>query len=98
MSFLVKYITRFTEELFAILIALIFVKESVDKLLKIRESYRFTNNPYLYTNEFNENSTSCFRCIHINSTLDPQIYYFNESVYSEKQVSNYFKSIILKIG
>lgn len=88
MSFLVKYITRFTEELFAILIALIFVKESVDKLLKIRESYRFTNNPYLYADEFNENSSSCFRCIHMNSTVDPQIYYLNTSVYTEKQVRN----------
>ncbi|RNA30529.1 Sodium-driven chloride bicarbonate [Brachionus plicatilis] len=96
LSFLVKYITRFTEELFAMLIAFIFVIESVDKLLKIRKSHRFTSNPYLYANEFNENSTSCFRCLHVNSTFDPNIFILNESVYTEKQCEHFGKGYIFQ--
>lgn len=39
LSALVRYITRFTEESFALLIALIFIKEAVAKLLSIMHSH-----------------------------------------------------------
>lgn len=63
LSFIVQYITRFTEELFALLIAVIFVHESFDKLLKIRHQYRFTNNPYNYTSTFTSDNEDCFKCL-----------------------------------
>jgi len=34
-SFIVKYITRFTEEVFAILISLIFINEVIQKLMQV---------------------------------------------------------------
>lgn len=63
MSFLVQYITKFTEELFAILIAIIFVHESLDKLLKIRKTHNYNTNPFDYAKSFNANETGCFRCV-----------------------------------
>jgi hypothetical protein len=90
MSYLVKYITRFTEELFAILIAIIFIIESVDKLLKIRNSHHYTTNPFLYSAEFREeNNTKCFRCMHKNSTKDPHEYILNDTIYTERKASDY---------
>lgn len=77
------------EESFAILIALIFVNESIDKLLKIHKTHRFTNNPFLYSNEFlieSPNST-CFRCLHQNSTTNSKVFTLNASqIYRERDV------------
>lgn len=87
LSFLVKYITRFTEELFAILIALIFVTESIDKLLKIADTHKYSRNPFNYSDYFNDQSTNCFRCLHVNSSIDQNIFTLNESVYTERDVS-----------
>lgn len=39
-SFLVRYISRFTQEIFSILISLIFIYETFNKLLKV-SSFRF---------------------------------------------------------
>ena len=69
-SALVKYITRFTEESFASLIAFIFIKESISKLLEIRKSYKFSNDPSIYANEFllNQNCSRCINKINMTST------------------------------
>ena len=40
-SFLVRYITRFTEEIFAILISIIFIYEVVSKLKKVSATIFF---------------------------------------------------------
>ena len=45
LSALVRYITRFTEESFACLIAIIFIVESFKKLYAITEKYPFNTNP-----------------------------------------------------
>lgn len=60
-SALVKYITRFTEESFASLIALIFIIESIDKLLQIKQYKHYSSDPLTYIKEFN--ATSCFHCV-----------------------------------
>ena len=66
-SALVKYITRFTEESFASLIAIIFIKESIFKLLEINKNYQYTNDPMVYANEFGAND-ECLRCVQMLST------------------------------
>ena len=73
-SALVKYITRFTEESFAALIAFIFIMESVKKLLAIRKSRPFTSDPLNYYTEFNTNE-NCFRCLQkgANGTFETPI-------------------------
>ena len=45
LSALVRYITRFTEESFAALISIIFIKESISKLLDITEAAPVNLNP-----------------------------------------------------
>jgi len=40
LSFLVRYITRFTEESFAVLISLIFIYEAFSKVAEIYSNYR----------------------------------------------------------
>ena len=45
LSALVRYITRFTEESFACLIAIIFIVESFKKIFAITEKYPFNTNP-----------------------------------------------------
>lgn len=83
LSFMVQYITKFTEESFAILIAIIFVSESVKKLLDIRHSYKFSSNPYVYADVFNGNNTECFRCIkHVGNVTE-----FVPNVVNEIKVS-----------
>jgi len=74
------------EELFAILIAVIFINESIVKLFDIRKKYSYTNNPYEYK-DFHEkkNDTTCFRCIYegnnsISAKLDLN------SIYNERDV------------
>lgn len=85
LSYLVKYITRFTEELFAILIALIFVHESIDKLLKINSKYHFTSNPFNYGKEFSDSSPDCFRCINSkNASVDDDLNVGNFSYLRKK--------------
>lgn len=104
LSFLVKYITRFTgiyilncfyfafiifiikkEELFAILIALIFVHESIDKLLEIKHTYHYSNNPFDYSGVFNDNTTDCFKCVHKESMLNGTYLIADQSIYTERQ-------------
>ena len=45
LSALVRYITRFTEESFACLIAIIFIVESFKKIFSVAEKYPFNTNP-----------------------------------------------------
>ena len=45
LSALVRYITRFTEESFALLISLIFIKEAFAKLIKIKDKYPINFHP-----------------------------------------------------
>ena len=47
LSALVRYITRFTEESFAALISLIFIKEAFAKLLDITEKYPVNLDPHV---------------------------------------------------
>jgi hypothetical protein len=78
------------EELFAILIAIIFVNESIDKLFKIRKTHHYSINPYLYKNDFNENSTECFRCVHIESAQNESYSMLtNSSIFMEREVNKY---------
>ncbi|CAF0855369.1 unnamed protein product [Brachionus calyciflorus] len=68
-SALVKYITRFTEESFASLIAFIFIKESISKLIEIHKTYEYSNDPNKYVNDYLNNS-NCSRCVHLgNQTI-----------------------------
>jgi anion exchange protein len=62
LSFLVKYITRFTEECFAILIAFIFIKEAFLKLFAIRKLNNFSSNSSAYMSLVN--NESCWECRH----------------------------------
>ncbi len=71
--------------MFAILIAIIFVYESLDKLMKIKKTHQFSTNPFLYQYSFNENSTECFRCRHKNTTSDPREYYLNDTIYTDRK-------------
>jgi hypothetical protein len=74
------------EELFAILIAIIFIHESLDKLLRIKKNYKFSNNPYVYSQDYDDNST-CFRCAHLdprNMTTYGEV--LNRSIYTERDV------------
>lgn len=61
-SALVKYITRFTEESFASLIAVIFIKESIFKLININDDFRSSPDPSNYFKE-RERSQNCMRCV-----------------------------------
>jgi len=45
LSFLVKYITRFTEDCFASLVALIFIYDAIREILKIRQRYPVNYRP-----------------------------------------------------
>jgi hypothetical protein len=65
-SALVKYITRFTEESFAALIAVIFIKESVFKLIEIRHKKEYSNDPLNYYKDYVSNPT-CFRCVFVGA-------------------------------
>lgn len=60
LSFLVKYITRFTEECFAILIAFIFIKEAFSKLFAIRKLNNFSSDTSVYSPVVN--NESCWEC------------------------------------
>ena len=45
LSFLVKYITRFTEDCFASLVALIFIYDAIREILKLRKTYPINYHP-----------------------------------------------------
>ncbi|CAF0778311.1 unnamed protein product [Rotaria sordida] len=47
LSFLVKYITRFTEDCFASLVALIFIYDAIREILKIRKLYPVNYRPHV---------------------------------------------------
>ena len=86
---LAKTVLIYSEELFAILIALIFVHESIDKLLKINSKYHFTSNPFNYGKEFSDSSPDCFRCItYKNASVDDDLNVGNFSYLRKKPVSN----------
>ncbi|XP_021363541.1 electroneutral sodium bicarbonate exchanger 1-like isoform X2 [Mizuhopecten yessoensis] len=48
LSALVRYITRFTEESFALLISLIFIKEAIAKVINIKDKYPINFHPNLF--------------------------------------------------
>ncbi len=65
LSFLVKYITRFTEDCFASLVALIFIYDAIREILKIRQLYPVNYRP----NTLLDYSCSClFTDIEQNET------------------------------
>ncbi len=74
------------------MIALIFVNESIAKLLDIGDEYKYTNNPFEYKDFHQSSNTSkCFRCI------GPQNF-INSSIYSEKDVMRLvFKCIYFEL-
>lgn len=47
LSFLVKYITRFTEDCFASLVALIFILDAIREIFKLRVKYPINYEPHL---------------------------------------------------
>jgi hypothetical protein len=62
------------------------VHESLDKLLRIRKTHKFNNNPYIYSQDFNENST-CFRCVHLNpSNISEYDEMSNRTIFTERDV------------
>ena len=67
------------------LIAIIFINESFNKLFKIINTHKYTSNPFLYSKDFNSNSTQCFRCRHTNTSNDPHEYMLNASIYTERK-------------
>ena len=73
------------EELFAILIAVIFITESIDKLLMIKNTHHFTSNPFLYKNDFYENNTKCFHCVHVESLNNGSYVSPNMSIRTERE-------------
>jgi hypothetical protein len=74
LSFLVRYITRFTEESFAMLIALIFVVEAFSKLIHIMDK-----NPLnLHPNVVLDYNCTCLPPS-FNSTADVEEDYTTES-------------------
>jgi anion exchange protein len=86
LSYLVKYITRFTEECFAILIAVIFIKEAIFKLFDIRKLNNYSKDPNAYIPViYNE---ACWECRRkkgfetSNSTLNNVI---NTETYSKAE-------------
>lgn len=66
LSFLVKYITRFTEDCFASLVAIIFIYDAIREILKIRKLYPVNYRPNVLLDyscscmftDINENQTS----------------------------------------
>ncbi|KAH9489557.1 Anion exchange protein 3, partial [Bulinus truncatus] len=109
-SFLVRYVSRFVEEIFAILISLIFIYEVVKKLVQI-----FSENPLLesycpeslYPNEMNNvtesynrtmwfyNTTEMFN----ETTLAPSIIEFSDEYDKKKnQPNTALLSLILVFG
>ncbi|XP_045178660.2 anion exchange protein 2-like isoform X2 [Mercenaria mercenaria] len=54
-SFIVRYITRFTEEVFAILISLIFINEVIQKLIEIYEEHPLRGKAF-YCDNSNEST------------------------------------------
>lgn len=71
--------------MFAILIALIFVHESIDKLLEIKNTYRYSNNPFVYSDVFNENTTNCFKCVHVESMKNGTFISPDPLIYTERK-------------
>ncbi|CAF1065828.1 unnamed protein product, partial [Brachionus calyciflorus] len=78
-SAFIKYITRFTEESFAALIAFIFIQESIFELIKINKSNMFTNDPTGYILSLFSNE--CKKCTYSKnqSTLNQTPTSFNET-------------------
>ena len=74
LSALVKYITRFTEESFAMLISLIFIVESFKKLIHILDHAAVNLNP-------DEHYDHTCDCVESNSTFynESKIYGFDLS-------------------
>lgn len=48
LSFLVRYITRFTEESFAVLISVIFIYEACSKTIEVLLPLQTNTNVYVY--------------------------------------------------
>ena len=63
--------------------------ESIDKLLEIKHSYHYTNNPFEYKNDFNDNTTKCFRCVHKDSKLNETYISPNHGIFTERAVINF---------
>ncbi|XP_073713562.1 solute carrier family 4 member 1a (Diego blood group) [Misgurnus anguillicaudatus] len=66
-SFLVRYISRFTQEIFSILISLIFIYETFSKLIKIFQEHPLQLN----YDELNKTSDDHFYRISIKNTTTP---------------------------
>ncbi|XP_060067333.1 electroneutral sodium bicarbonate exchanger 1-like isoform X2 [Ylistrum balloti] len=66
LSALVRYITRFTEESFALLISLIFIKEAIAKVVHIKDKYPVNFHPSLFF--------PCNCLVFNNITKDTDIY------------------------
>ena len=93
-SALVKYITRFTEESFAALIAIIFIKESIFKLLEIGHNSKYSSDPIAYANQYS-NNTNCLKCVHVGKDLNNTVSsmmdeYANLSQLNQKEVGIFY--------
>lgn len=61
------------EESFATLIAFIFIKESISKLLDIRHAYPFVNRINELAKQFTEPDEKCYRCLPRNSNASHMV-------------------------
>ncbi len=71
--------------------------ESIDKLLQIKHSYHYTNNPFEYQNDFNDNTSKCFRCVHKDSILNETYISPNHGIFTERAVIIIFILFLVKI-
>ena len=52
----------------------------------IKTSYHYTNNPFLYKDDFNDNNSKCFRCVHAESFHNGTYQSPNMNIITEKEV------------
>ena len=93
LSALVRYITRFTEESFACLIALIFIYQAFKKTFGIQKEAKVHFHP-------DENSHNCF-CIMENSTyisMQEKTYLNSSSIHQNETASDSFYSECTLLG
>ncbi len=84
-----QYKIKFKEESFAALIAFIFIKESIFKLIDIKNKYKYTNDPLLYSNEY-ANNQNCLKCVKLSNS-NSSVYEIVFNNYTEKQVILLYK-------
>ncbi|CAD5120156.1 DgyrCDS8731 [Dimorphilus gyrociliatus] len=95
LSALVKYITRFTEESFAFLIAAIFIVEAFTKVLDIQNDYPVNTN---YNDVPKCNCATPFNYTYSNSSVPPNLSNLTIPFNSSNLTTNDYQSVKLRYG